>query len=201
MSIKRYIKGDLHRPGYKGELKQEFFTQRDTFNDGLEGFKAEYEALEQRKALFEQEQKQLLAELHVKAMYEIDGKTIEFVDRKEDIPVFHDEREYQIAEARLTFMEQAPEEYTRAEKDAIKSTYNVLKAERAAFNDQYSLMTREDAMKSYNDALMQSRINEGMTGEEKLFPIVDTRTTDELTADAFNQEFEKEKPGEETTAL
>uniref|UniRef100_UPI001F57BB60 hypothetical protein n=1 Tax=Bacillus cereus group sp. BfR-BA-01318 TaxID=2920295 RepID=UPI001F57BB60 len=59
----------------------------------------------------------------------------------------------------------------------------------------------EDAMKSYNDALMQSRINEGMTGEEKLFPIVATRTTDELTADAFNQEFEKEKPGEETTAL
>lgn len=191
MTNNQYIRGDIHRPNYKGTMKQEFFDQRETFKDGLTGFEAEEKALSERKALFEKEQKQLLAELHVKAMYEIDGKDIDFVDSKADIPVFEDERAFQIADSRMTYMKQYENEYTRAEQDAIRSEYDVLKAERDAFNSQYSLMIREEAMKRYEDALLQSRINEELKGEEKLFPIVDTRSNEELAKDSFNESFDE----------
>ncbi|PET38227.1 hypothetical protein CN520_23105 [Bacillus cereus] len=190
MANKRYIKGDVHRPDYKGLLKQDFFNQRETFNEGLAGFEAEAQALAERKAQFETEQKQLLSELYVKAMYEVDGKEIDFVDSKADIPVFEDERAFQIADANRVYMEQAPEEYTVAERNNIKSIYDVLKAERDAFNSQFSLMTREEASEQYKDALLSSKIAGDMSGEETLFPVVDTRPNEELVKDAFNQEFE-----------
>jgi hypothetical protein len=190
MANKRYIKGDVHRPGYKGLLKQEFFTQRDTFNEGLAGFEAEAQALAERKNQFEAEQKQLLAELHVKAMYEIDGKAIDFVNDKADIPVFEDERAFQIAESNYSFMQDDKDGYTKAEQRNIESTYNVLKTERDAFNSQFSLMTREEAAGHYKDVLLQSKIAEATNGEEKLFPEVDTRPNEELVKDAFNQEFD-----------
>ncbi|MEK4916278.1 hypothetical protein [Bacillus sp. FSL E2-8887] len=190
MASKRYIKGDVHRPDYKGLLKQEFFNQRETFNEGLAGFEAEAQALMERKSQFEAEQKQLLAELHVKAMYEIDGKEIDFVDSKADIPVFEDERAFQIADANRVYMEQAQEEYSAAERNNIKSTYDVLKAERDTFNSQFSLMTREEAAGHYKDALLRSKIAGDVSGEEKLFPVVDTRPNEELVKDAFNQEFD-----------
>ncbi|PFE31146.1 hypothetical protein, partial [Bacillus cereus] len=83
-----------------------------------------------------------------------------------------------------------PEEYTVAERNNIKSIYDVLKAERDAFNSQFSLMTREEASEQYKDALLSSKIAGDMSGEETLFPVVDTRPNEELVKDAFNQEFE-----------
>ncbi|MDZ4470690.1 hypothetical protein [Bacillus cereus] len=190
MANNPYIKGDVHRPDYKGLLKQEFFNQKETFNEGLAGFEAEAQALAERKSQFETEQKQLLSELYVKAMHEIDGKEINFVDSKADIPVFEDERAFQIADANRVYMEQAPEEYTVAERNNIKSIYDVLKAERDAFNSQFSLMTREEAVEQYKDALLSSKIAGDMSGEETLFPVVDTRPNEEVARDAFNQELE-----------
>ncbi|WP_222122132.1 hypothetical protein, partial [Curtobacterium sp. 9128] len=59
-----------------------------------------------------------------------------------------------------------------------------------AFNSQFSLMTREEASEQYKDALLSSKIAGDMSGEETLFPVVDTRPNEELVKDAFNQEFE-----------
>ncbi|PGP71463.1 hypothetical protein CN998_01530 [Bacillus cereus] len=188
---KKYIKGDVHNPNYKGHWRTEYFEQRETYKEGLEGFAAEEKSLQERKEAFEREQKQQLAELHTKAMYEINNKEIDFVDDKKDIPVFEKETEYQIAESNYTFMQVAEKgEYTRSERDNITSVYNVLKAERDAFTSQYPLMTREEASGLYGEALQKSKVNEEVRGEEKLFPIVDTRSHEEMMEDVFNESIE-----------